>query len=142
MWRILLKEFLSILFTARLFAEHCKEQTIEANRDDLYSSTINLPSARSTIANATSNDRTAEHPVNTGQNTYRCYSTSFPDTTLSHEPLTARSAISSGTIARVERRCKINNIPVGENEATKQDKYEAYIKSRDLYIKNRIFKNS
>ncbi|XP_067210855.1 inner centromere protein isoform X2 [Linepithema humile] len=100
--------------------QHCDEQTIDANRDDFNSSTIDLPSI---AKNATSDDH-AEHPVGTGQNTYRCYSTSFPDTTLSLEPLTARSAASSGTITRIERRCKISSIlaNVGEDEATKQDK--------------------
>nr|XP_012227703.1 PREDICTED: inner centromere protein [Linepithema humile] len=108
------------LRNSSLLAEHCDEQTIDANRDDFNSSTIDLPSI---AKNATSDDH-AEHPVGTGQNTYRCYSTSFPDTTLSLEPLTARSAASSGTITRIERRCKISSIlaNVGEDEATKQDK--------------------
>ncbi|EGI59413.1 hypothetical protein G5I_12434, partial [Acromyrmex echinatior] len=65
-----------------------------------------------------------------GQSTYRCHSTSFPDTTLPLELSATRSTISSGRNTRIERRCKIDSISVDQNKVnidqneTNHDKYD------------------
>ncbi|XP_032671062.1 nucleolar protein 58 isoform X2 [Odontomachus brunneus] len=69
-------------------------------------------------------DGTSEQAI-TGQNTYRCYSTTLPDATLCLERSTTRSVVSSETIARVERRCKIDSTVenVCQNEAVRRERY-------------------
>lgn len=76
----------------------------------------------------------------TGQDTYRCYSTTLPDAALSLELSTTRSVVSSGATARIERRCKIDDVleNVCQNNAVKREKYDticfsSYPPSRLLY---------
>ncbi|XP_024867051.1 vicilin-like seed storage protein At2g18540 [Temnothorax curvispinosus] len=98
---------------------------IDPNRryDSNNASAIDL----SVVAKDTTSANDAnEHP---GRSTYRCYSTSLPDATLPLETSTARSAISSESIARVERRCKIDSVSVDRNEAN-VDQNEAMKRDR------------
>ncbi|XP_011872192.1 PREDICTED: coiled-coil domain-containing protein 34-like [Vollenhovia emeryi] len=83
----------------------CREGN--ANNRDSNISVNDLPVV---AGDTTCADHANEHP---GQSTYRCYTTSIPDSSL--EPSTARSATSSASTARVERRCKI--VSVDQNEA-------------------------
>ncbi|XP_018392590.1 PREDICTED: coiled-coil domain-containing protein 34-like [Cyphomyrmex costatus] len=106
---------------------YCNGNSIDANHCDFNTSTIDLSIV---TKDTTSADHINEH---LGQSTYRCYSTSFLDATLPHpEPSTARSTISSGNNARVERRCKIdgvfvdqNKANIDQNETMKRNKYDA-----------------
>lgn len=109
---------------------YCNGNIIDTNHDDSESSMIDLPSMK----------EATEHPVQngTGRNTYRCYSTSLPDTALSSESFTIRSADdqSSERTARIERRCKISSVSVNidqNEETTKRDQFVFHF--IDLYIK-------
>ncbi|XP_029163856.1 coiled-coil domain-containing protein 34 [Nylanderia fulva] len=109
---------------------YCNGNIINTNHDDSESSTIDLPSMKNAI----------EHPVQngTGRSTYRCYSTSLPDTALSSESFTVRSVDdqSCRRTARIERRCKINSVStnVDQNEeTTKRDQYrESHSNNRQV----------
>ncbi|XP_036142156.1 coiled-coil domain-containing protein 34 [Monomorium pharaonis] len=119
-----LSEFLSQYFTISFFFAECHNRNaIDANRCNSNASAINLPII---VTDTTSVNHVDKH---SGQSTYRCYSSSFPDATLpsvSLEPSTARSAVSSAGTARVERRCKIdsdqNEMNADQNETIKRDK--------------------
>lgn len=67
----------------------------------------------------------------TGQNTYRCYSTTLPDHELSLDSDASHLVLSSGTTARVERRCKIDSVldsAACQNEAARRERYDCKIK--------------
>jgi len=122
-------------FAVHCFAECHNGDIIDVNRNDSNTSAINL----SVVAKDTMNtDHANEH---SGQNTYRCYSSSFLDATLPLEPFTSRSTISSGSTARVERRCKIGNVSIdgneaniGQNEKIKRDKYVRFSFHHTIFI--------
>ncbi|EFN87094.1 hypothetical protein EAI_06770 [Harpegnathos saltator] len=75
------------------------------------------------FCNATK-DETSEEAV-TGRNTYRCYSTALPDAALPLVPCTAHTTASSGMTARIERRCKIDNVMenVCQDEVVRHERY-------------------
>ncbi|KAL0128819.1 hypothetical protein PUN28_003892 [Cardiocondyla obscurior] len=87
----------------------CNEALIDGNNCDLSVSASNL------VGKDTNADHENEQP---GRNTYRCYSTSA----LPLESFSVWTEISSGSTSRVERRCKINSIPVDYNRTIIRDK--------------------
>lgn len=94
------------------------------NCGDSETSVIDLPDVP---LRSSTRDGTNEQAL-TGRDTYRCYSTIPPHTTLSVEPSTARSVALSETIARVQRRCRIDGVleSVCQNGATKRERYERF----------------
>lgn len=114
----------------------------DRQREEQYKMLVNCGGSKSSVTDLPdvtlhTKGETSEQAV-TGQNTYRCYSTTLPDATLCPERSTTRSAVSSETTARVERRCKIDSAleDACQIEAVRRERYDALFLDSLFLLRN------